>query len=500
MQEIYDDNNRQVVPRWRKFNATRESGELQPVATKKHDVTNDPTFVEKLLDWQTQPNIGFASELLSAAVVLGRQEEVRDAAEFVLANATARLSGPVGLARRILGMEPSGSSFESGRVIKGERDESRSRVRKLRSKLQNELTNAFMWVDLARAYENLGSTEKASKAMKIAMELAPTNRFVLRAASRHFLHKDDPETAHRILRKSPYIEHDPWILAAEIAVAASSGKKSRYIKLARQMIEDRAYPIFHLSELASAVGTIELDTSLLKGRRLLGISLEQPTENAIAQAAWVGRHHKVDVDSDKIQAVISAEASAHASFTSSKWDEAIEQSYNWWLDQPFSRRPTVFGSYIATVRGDDQKCVEMCNDGLIANRRDFTLLNNKALSLARLGRVKEAVKEFERIDRSKLTVEDKYVYLATHGLLCFRSGNVAEGRASYAIAKSHFVNSTVRKYAGAFLNCSLEELEIAKSERAAELKEEAMTVFGSATEPDVKMLLSRVSNFQQKLF
>lgn len=91
----------------------------------------------------------------------------------------------------------------------------------------------------------------------MALRLFPFNRFVLRCASRMFIHHGDVERGHAILKACPAVKTDPWLLSAEIAAASINEKASTLIKHGQAMLELRGIGKFHLSELASAIGTVE---------------------------------------------------------------------------------------------------------------------------------------------------------------------------------------------------------------------------------------------------
>jgi len=78
-------------------------------------------------------------------------------------------------------------------------EENKKRAKSLRLRSKEELHNPFVWVDLARAYENLGVREKAERMMRVALTLAPEDRFVLRSAARLYFHHDEFEQAHRVI-------------------------------------------------------------------------------------------------------------------------------------------------------------------------------------------------------------------------------------------------------------------------------------------------------------
>ena len=59
------------------------------------------------------------------------------------------------------------------------------------------------------------------------------------------------------------------------------------------MLSESRFLNIHTSELASAVATLELNSSNIKrSKRLFDLSLRSPTENSIAQVAWASRQNR----------------------------------------------------------------------------------------------------------------------------------------------------------------------------------------------------------------
>ena len=169
--------------------------------------------------------------------------------------------------------------------------ELRLRAKQYRRWLRAEPRDSIAWVDLARLYATLGARTHAARCMTIASQLAPDNRFVLRAATRLWVHLDDPERAHDVVaRQIGTTSPDPWLLAAEIAACRAARRPQKRVKVAQRVLgaggagSQTERP---LSELAAALATLELEAGAMrKSRRLFGRALECPTENSIAQAAW----------------------------------------------------------------------------------------------------------------------------------------------------------------------------------------------------------------------
>ena len=138
----------------------------------------------------------------------------------------------------------------------------------------------------------------------------------------------------------------------------------------------------------------------------------------------------------------------------------MDQARNWLSDQPFSRRPAIHGSFIATTFLDDfTRAEEIARAGLVANPRDFSLLNNLAVALAKSGRERDAASAIARIRPSDLSIDNRIVWLATNGLIQFRLGLLDAGRALYraSIDEAH-ANDRNSVRARAAISLAIEEL------------------------------------------
>ena len=73
-----------------------------------------------------------------------------------------------------------------------------------------------------------------------------------------FVHLDDKEHAYNIVAKSGTIVSDPWLIAAEIAIASLVDKSPRFVKQGRRLLESGGHHPRQITELAGALGTLEL--------------------------------------------------------------------------------------------------------------------------------------------------------------------------------------------------------------------------------------------------
>ena len=253
------EQDRKIIPRWRTYSTTRrtrEVGSVLPPPTRRQ-VTSE-LLESKISAWQRHRTVGHASDLVGAGLALGASEFVVEPAKFLLREDLSVTTWAQELAKRALGApEIVDASIDPEPV---EKSNLHARIRTFRESLRVEPRDPITWVDLSRCYACLGQQEHAKRSMIIALQLAKDNRFVVRAASRLWVNLDDPERAHATIIASDRSRHDPWLLAAEIAVGSIANKPPKRVKIARQMLSRRQYSPAHLTELASAVATLELDS------------------------------------------------------------------------------------------------------------------------------------------------------------------------------------------------------------------------------------------------
>lgn len=431
------DQDRKVIPRWRTFVATLRHGELESVAPprSRQQVSEDP-LASKLRDWSEHRTVGHASDLVGAGLMLNRMSEVADAAKFLLQDDLHASPWAKDLAKKAL-MTPEEDEVLIPMAI--EEEKLREQVRILRGFLHIGAKDPITWVELSRAYAILGLEKQAARSMTVALHFAMNNRFVLRSASRLWVHLGDFERARDLLAKADRTRHDPWLLAAEIAIGSIEDKTPRFTKAARRMLTGGYFSPNHMSELASAMATLELSSgSLRKSKRLFMQSLEHPTENSIAQAAWAARRHTTIRFSDEyLNRPNTFEARSWSFYLQGQWKRVIEECKLWHYDQPFSSRPCHHGSYVSAVALEDFEASEwFAERGLMANPADFTLLNNLAFARINRGDMDRARETFLRIERLRLSEIDRAVLQATKGLFEFRFGNVERGRQLYSDTRS----------------------------------------------------------------
>jgi tetratricopeptide (TPR) repeat protein len=353
---------------------------------------------------------------------------------------------------------------------------------------------------MSQAYAAMGQLTQSERAMSHALALAPHDRFVLRSAVRLYVHLDEPDRAARLLRRTEATRQDPWLIAADIAVATVAGAISPLVRIGRTTLAERRFPPFHVAELASALATLELSAGAnRKARKLFEASLHDPTENSVAQATWARRWlPALDTDHAILSTPRTYEARVWNAFSLLDWHEVASASNMWFADEPFSSRPAEMGSYAAAVGLEDYLLAElMLRRALAANPSDDTLINNLAFALANQGNLDEALRVLGTASRPSPRPSTEAALKATEGLIRIRAGHVQQGIALYQQAISEARGDSmarVRYLASIYL---ARELLIAHRSDAVTAMLVAEATCGGATDPDVLWLLARLRHFAE---
>jgi tetratricopeptide (TPR) repeat protein len=431
---------------------------------------------ERIRDWQRLGTLPFATDLAASAIVLGEEDAARDAAVSILAASSGASELARELARRLL------EEDTVPQRISPEPEEPKvaaERVRALRQRLRGDPRNAIRWSELARQYSILGISGHAKRAMDAAVALAPNDRFVLRSAAGLSVHLDEPDRGHVLLASAEATPYDPWLIAAEVAVASRAGRSPRFAKQGRLFIQQEAFDEFQLSELASALATIELGAaSTRRAKRLFLTALEDPTENSVAQAVWASRRLELPIAESALDAPDSFEARARLAAREGDWRRAADEAWFWLYDQSFAAEPAIFGSYEASLGRAYDEGVRFASEGLVANPSDVTLRNNLAFCLIHQGELKRARRELRRVRRDGMKPRERALILATWGLLRFREGQPEHGRKLYARAIEEARDPSQRALAAILL--AREEL-LARGTAGTSAVQEALRLFEVAT-------------------
>jgi tetratricopeptide (TPR) repeat protein len=472
---LFEHKDRRVVPNWRSFGKTTVLGELNSIQAERTIQTNIISIDDYIIDWKNNKTVIHAADLMSAGLVNNFQEnnDVIEAANFVIHNSHKATFSQISLANKILKRPEIVNLSDAFKTITFDNFTElinpapiQQKIRETKETINFYPYNPILYVELSRYYSILGNREKAIKAMKTALHLSSNNRFVLRSATRLFAHYDELEIAHDILRKSPLTNHDPWLTSAEISIATIRNRNSTYIKKGIELINSKNISPFNFTELASSIGTVELlNGSLKKSREFFNKSLINPNDNSLAQVEWASiKENQLNLNASNYIVGLNFEALALDNFQKNEYALALDNAAKWFMDMPFSKRPIMFGSNLAsTILKDQEKSISFLNAGLHSHPNDPQLINNLAYALALDNRAKEAFDQLNKIKNENLLDEmTKTCLLATRGLATFRSGFPDFGRKLYleAIERTKKANNQSLNWV-AILNYAREEIRVA---------------------------------------
>ncbi|MCG6205833.1 hypothetical protein LPW26_14370 [Rhodopseudomonas sp. HC1] len=444
---------------------------------------------DRLEAWRKSDDVIAAAELVETALVEGRESEGERAARSLVREG----SGATPLVKKqasllLERLNPEGS-------------ESRSiDVGSVRQHVHQYPDDALSWVDLALGYVSKGVKDKAQRAMRVALQQAPHDRHVLRSAARMYLHFDDPEQAHDVLKRNEATKCDPWLVAGEIALSSAADRKPQFLKVGITMLEDGGFQPLHISELASAIGTVHLRDGSRRARKLFRTSLINPTGNSLAQAEWANPHLGGEiVTSKQIDNVVdSGEARAFHAYWQGDFDSVIQVCEQWTLEEPFASKPYAVGSCAAITKGDIELGYRLAHRGLELEPESLLFRNHLAFALIEKGDYVRASQILRQALIKKQTDDTPAEFLAaTASMLAMRLGEVDDGIAGYKKVIATFKrqgNRNLEALASAYL-----ALEAARSGAAAApefIKQAEDLAKEMKYQPDCRIVVQRAKIWQ----
>jgi tetratricopeptide (TPR) repeat protein len=477
MAAIVDQLDRNVIPRWRSFATTVHLGELTEAATTREFNSPQPDLSNLESDWRENRSLSFAGDLLSAAIFAEATEVALEAARFVLEQHDPGAESNPLLRLAIATVNRSVHSTPVNEVHTYSVEQSRLFIAEHKRALRMAPGNAVLWVDLALLYAMRGQPEPARRSMTIALGLSPENRFVLRSAARFFIHLNEPDRAHQILRKSRLRKFDPWISSAEIATATAANFIPFSIDYGLKMANAETFRPSETTELSAAIATLELrDGNTKKAKKHLKNGLREPNENSLAQVKWISKDINGFLDDltvKQFQVERSFEAKVWESRGKGDWNDAGKHAIDWLRDQPFSSRPAQVACHLASALLEDYSAaVKLANFGLVANPQDHFLYIGLAFAHASNNELVDAKRALDNI-RGPMVKAIEVASIANHGLIEFRKRNLTGGRALYGEAVRAAVESKDKGLHAAALTYWAREEAIAKTELASVMIENA---------------------------
>src|SRR5699024_7708486 len=267
MANIFKNKDRHVIPNWRSFDNTAKLGELNGSKTIQLDSSFKPDISDLIEDWKENQNLGVAGDVLGVAIVCNQHNNsvVKEASMYVINHKGDATTALINAAKYINqeNIKEIDFSFEFSNIetfaFRENLNVLYQRIQGYKRKLIRNPNNPIAWVELSRLYSINGQEVQAEKAMKNALFLAPENRFVLRNMARFFVHIGDIDLAHDNIKKSIITQHDRWVMATEITLADLRGRGSIFTKKGLQIVESNSFHPFNITELASSIGTLELN-------------------------------------------------------------------------------------------------------------------------------------------------------------------------------------------------------------------------------------------------
>jgi len=488
-----DEKNRLLLPRWLPFETAAKLGEVSSDA--RLIVQRDSYFEAKKKDWKMYSGLVYAVDLVGTAIIIADFEdsEVKAAAEYILDVSNRGSHLALDIARTYVGIYPDTTKLLDTSSL-NRMSLTNSKISATRKSLKYYPRNPILWSDLAYFYAVIGHPEKSGKCMDVAISLSPDNRFILRSATRCYLHANNGEKAHFYLKRSAATAKDPWLLATEISLAEAIHKKSTLVKQARHILESQNFSNKTCSELAGTLGTLEFSSGALRAsKKLFHRALLDPTENTIAQTEWMNRtlgiHYEFSLDS--IPGVY--EAGARILYRGKDYKQSLEYAQQWMDFQPFSSRAASFSSYIASVcLRDHITAIKLIEAAKLSAPHDSTLENNHAFALASLGKIEEAIDVIRKIKVDNLDYMKRNILNATIGMIMYKVGEPIKGHDLYRQAVKYFQNENRKDLASvASLFWGIEESSINK-EKGAKILNDAISLAKYSNMEEIREIASLI--------
>ena len=423
--------SRQVIPRWNSADNAAALGERS--AARKFTISDRVQRSLRIArqEYELHQSEATANEYVQTARILGLDQ---DPLAVELATKFPRVPTALARARTLRVGEGVTNPTVTDNVltVDDHRAWASERVHHLRSVVRAASDRPLAWAELSRQFLILGEDKKSWRAMKAALQLAPENVYLTRCAVRMFTHLDQPDAALRLLQEHSGTSANPWLMAADVAIASVMGRTSRNMRHAHDVLARDRTNAHRFSELASAVATVEMERgSRKRGKELFMKSLSAPTENSLAQAQWcISQGELFAIPESAWNVSSSHEALALAARSHVDFAAMLTSCVAWFAEEPFSSRPAALASTACFDPQLRDRAKAFATLGLEYAPDNTILLNNRAVCYAYEGLTELAFADLgTAINTPGFT--NFGVALATLGLVCFRSGQPLLGRECY---------------------------------------------------------------------
>lgn len=478
---------RNVVPRWRSLRRTIEARELSfpaPPGNYREVLPVSDEFRTRMETWRRVPGVVSAAEVVEIALVEGNETEAIAAARALMSDHFSPTPLVRAQARRLL--ERKGEIEES---VSPDVGVPARRLRYWRQRTRAYPMDALAWVELARLQFAVGVRDAAVRSMMVARQIAPDNRHVIRSAARMLLHLHQPDVAHDFIRRCGATRFDPWLTAAEIAIASHRNKTPQLFKAGISLIDSGDWRPHQTNELAAAVGTILLNDGYRKrGKRMMMLGLADPTGNTLAQAEWAtAKFGDTLLQASTLKTSTDAnEARTLRFYRTGQYGKSLESAVEWIDEEPFSNRAHIAATAAASILEDYPRTLELADAGLKFDPKSLSILHNRVYALACSGMMDDAERILESIEKSD---EPDHIAEANRGLIAFRRGHVDDGVRRYRAAIAGFKKVQSAEQERVALSYLAREAVRANAPKAEELLHEAEKTLGNSDSQQARKVL-----------
>lgn len=438
--------NRTVIPRWKPPKQAIEVSSFAPGLLLWRKASGSPWIKHLTSTYEQFPSPYTANELYETALMYGSVEELPPSVfEMSKQLRSSVVSSHIAQTHYLVPVHLQSTGDAVGDAVDAHDKVARLEIHRLRRQLADNPDRPFGWSELARNFLVVGEKDKAIRCMHAALKLVKNNRYLCRAATRLFVHVKDVDRALGLLKSEPTLKHDPWLLSAEIAASSVAHKQSRYLDVAKRLVTSNTFTDNQISELAAALGTVELlNGSNKRAKIMFSKSLIAPTDNSLAQAQWaVEQDSKIIIPQTAWETPASYEAKTLALRQSHDWERALQTCAAWLADEPFSTRPAMIGSYLGFRPEHALISEKFATAGLRSDNSNTALLNNRAVARVYQGKIDDAYTDIQEALMHGSGREDAHL-MATLGLIAFRSGMPELGRELYEMSINWFLQSKNR--------------------------------------------------------
>jgi tetratricopeptide (TPR) repeat protein len=424
--------NRHTIARWNPLTTAQALGELNSMKTKNPNILSNTDSIEHYRSvWLKEKNLFAAIDFVSLAFIQGDVSIAQEAGQFISSKFNELSDMPV-LMRKLLSADREDTIFTQIGIPVME-------IARIKKYLINHPRDSIRWVELAWYYLIQGQNIKAEKALLIAYELTPNNRYIIRSISRFYLHMKEFDKALSYATRSDIVKNDPWTMSNQIAISNINRRTSKLVKPGILLLENKSISPRALSELASELGTMDFSSgNIKKGKRKFQQACCDPHENALAQVYWVDSNIAstgyIEEESRKVP--FSAEAKVYAQLNNDpNWHTVLSYVNEWVEYQPFSKSPIILGSSVAASLLDDyNSSIDLLNIGYRVHKNDPMIINNYSYTYTLMGKENEAREKMSMINWRSLSDIERIVLTATRGLIEYRFGNASIGKTYYTNA------------------------------------------------------------------